>query len=151
MVMRLKFDFKECIRQRLLRKVPESNRKAEKSLETAYNWLDEAKKNLAADSFNSCLISSYLAMFHSARAILFKDGFREKSHACIARFLEHMYVKPGILEQKYVDLLDHRREIRHQNQYSFNFISTEEDCEQALETTKMFLSEMGKLINQTIK
>lgn len=90
-------------------------------------------------------------MFHSARAILFKDGFREKSHACIARFLEHMYVKPGILEQKYVDLLDHRREIRHQNQYSFNFISTEEDCEQALETTKMFLSEMGKLINQTIK
>jgi len=58
MVVKLKFDFKECIRQRLLRKVPRSNRKAEKSLETAYNWLDEAKKNLAAGSFNSCLINN---------------------------------------------------------------------------------------------
>jgi len=63
MVVKLKFDFKECIRQRLLRKVPKSNRKAERSLETAYNWQDEAKKNLAAGSFNSCLIKQQNKIF----------------------------------------------------------------------------------------
>jgi uncharacterized protein (UPF0332 family) len=94
---------------------------------------------------NSCLLSCYLVMFHSARAILLWDGFREKSHACIGRYLEEKYVKKGLLEQNFVNLLDHHRELRHQDQYSTNFFAVEEDCKKALETVKLFLSEMEKI------
>ena len=96
-------------------------------------------------------MSCYLAMFHSARAILFRDGFREKSHACIARYLEEIYVKKGLLDKKFVDLLDHHRELRHQDQYSVEFFTSEEDCKQALETAEKILSEMKKLLKNSRK
>jgi len=146
MVRKLNFDYKECLKKGLLRKIPKSKAKSEKSIRTAFKWLEEAEKNLASDSFNSCLLSSYLAMFHSARAILFYDGLREKSHACIARYLEYAYAKKGLLEQKHINLLDHHREIRHQGQYGVEFFATKEECKQALKTSKEFYSEMNKLL-----
>jgi len=76
----------------------------------------------------SCVLVSYLAIFHAARAILFADGFREKSHFAVARYLESRYVDKGLLEEKWVKLLDHYREMRHQDQYSTSFFTTEEEA-----------------------
>ncbi|MCK4836797.1 MAG: HEPN domain-containing protein [Candidatus Aminicenantes bacterium] len=146
MVRKLKFDFNECLKKGLLRRIPKSVQKANSSLKAANKWIEEADKNLASDSLNSCLISCYMAMFHSARAILFKDGFREKSHACIARFLEGKYVNKGLLKKEFVGLLDHHRELRHQDQYSFQFSITQDECKNALETADKFLAEMKKLL-----
>ncbi len=87
------YNYYDCIKEKLLRKIPPSKEKAEGSVKTAYKWIEEAERNLNSKAFNSSVISSYLAMFHSARAILFFDGFREKSHYCIARYLEEKYVK----------------------------------------------------------
>jgi uncharacterized protein (UPF0332 family) len=115
------FNLKDCFREGLLRKTARSKEKAWRSIEVAKKWLEEAKKNINIGAFNSSMISSYLAMFHSARAILFFDGFREKSHYCIARYLEENYVEKGILEGRWVGLLDYYREIRHSGQYSWGF------------------------------
>ena len=147
---KLKFDYNECLKKDLLKRIPKSTIKAENSIRTAKKWLEEANKNLEHGSYNSCILNCYLVMFHSARAILYKDGYREKSHACIARYLEHNYVKKGILKQKHINLLDHHRELRHQDQYSFEFFATKEECEQALKTAKEFLTEMNKLLKKTL-
>lgn len=56
----------------------------------------------------------------SARAILFFDGYREKSHACIARYLEEKYTKNKLLENRWIELLDHYRELRHGDQYDLS-------------------------------
>lgn len=142
----LKFDSKDCLKQALLRKIPKSKHKSQNSINAADKWLEEAKKNFSAGSLNSCLITCYLSMFHAARSILFKDGYREKSHACIARYLEDTYVKKGQLDKKFIDLLDHHREIRHQNQYGFQLYASEEDCKNSLDTAEKFLNEMRKLV-----
>ena len=136
------------MRKGLLRRIPASKIKAESSLKTAEKWLEEAQKNLGSEALNSCLLNCYTAMFHSARAILFRDGFREKSHACIARYLEYLYVKKGLLEQKWVELLDHQRELRHQGQYSFAFSAIRNECLQALKTAQEFTREMNKLLSK---
>src|SRR3989338_4172115 len=107
-----RYDFHDCIREKLLRKIPPSEEKEEGSIKTARKWLLEAKKNLKGEAFNSALMSTYLAIFHSARAILFFDGFREKSHYCVARYLEERYVKRNLLEDKWVELFDYYRELR---------------------------------------
>jgi uncharacterized protein (UPF0332 family) len=148
MVRKLKFDYKECLRLGLLRKIPASKEKAERSIETASKWIDEAARNLENNSFNSSVLASYLAMFHSARAILFFDGYREKSHICITKYLEEFYVKRGLLENKWIELLDHYRRLRHDDQYSFNFYVTREEAENALEIAKEFAKEMKKLLEQ---
>lgn len=98
------FNYNSCVDKGLLRKIPASKEKGSRSLEKAEKWLKEAEKTLKSGAFNSSALASYLAMFHSARAILFVDGYREKSHACIARYLEEKYVRPGKLEKKWVKL-----------------------------------------------
>jgi len=94
------FDFNECMKKGLIRKTIPSRGKASKSLEASLKWLDESEKNLQSNALRSSLLSAYLAVFHAARSILFFDGYREKSHACIARYLEEKYVRSGLLESK---------------------------------------------------
>ncbi|KAA0010502.1 MAG: HEPN domain-containing protein [Thermoplasmata archaeon] len=146
--MRKLNSFEDCISKGLLRKIPPSKEKAENSIKFAMEWLDEAGKSLTAGAFNSSVLCSYLSMFHSARAILFYDGFREKSHYCVARYLEENYVKKGLLEAKWVDLLDHYRDLRHTSQYSVESFATKEEAENALETAKKFLERMKKLLDE---
>ena len=141
-----RFDFEDCIREGLLRKIPPSKEKARSSIAAALKWLGEAEKDLSAEAFNSSVISSYLAMFHSARALLFLDGFREKSHYCIARYLEEKYVKRKLLERKWVELLDHLRDLRHDDQYSPSFFATKDEAGGALKTAKDFYKRMTELL-----
>ncbi len=72
----------DCFERGLLRKVEPSLAKGNQSLIQAGDWLSEAEKNLQAEAYRSALSSAYSAIFHSARAVLFGDGVREKSHYC---------------------------------------------------------------------
>lgn len=145
------FNYNDCINEGLLRKVPPSREKAFRSVKKSEKWLKEAEKTLKSEAFDSSVLASYMVMFHSARAILFFDGFREKSHACVARYLEEKYVKTGKLEKKWVELLDHHREIRHDEQYDLSFFSTKEEAQQALKSASEFLDKMKELLNLLVK
>ena len=85
-----------------------------------------------------------MAMFHAAWAILFRDGIREKSHYCIARYLEK-YVDDGLLEEEWVVLLDRIREVRHQDQYTLYHHTTEEEADSVLKSAKQFVQRIKKL------
>lgn len=145
------FSYNDCISEGLLRKIPPSREQAFRSIEKSENWLKEAEKTLKSEAFDSSVLASYMVMFHSARAILFFDGFREKSHACVARYLEEKYVKTKKLKKKWVELLDHHREIRHNDQYDLSFFSTEEEAQQALKSASEFLDTMRELLNSLVK
>jgi len=145
------FDYKNCVEKGLLRKIPASEDKAHLSIKKAEEWLSEAEKSFESHALNSSVLASYMVMFSSARAILFLDGFREKSHACVARYLEEKYVKSGKLEKKWIELLDHAREIRHDDQYNLSFFSTQEEAEKALKSAGEFLKMMKCLLANIIK
>ena len=146
MEKKVRFDVKKLEELGLLRKIPKTTEKAKESLKTAESWLEEAENNLRNRAFKSCILSSYLAMFHSARACLFANGFREKSHFAVARFLEDFYVKKHLLESEWVELLDHYRETRHDDQYSTSFIATEDEASNALDSAKKFVERIKKLL-----
>lgn len=139
------FNYNDCIKEGLLKKIPPSKDKAVQSFKKAHEWLREAENSLKGEAFGSAILASYTAMFHDARAILFFDGFREKSHACVARYLEEKYIKTGKLDKKWVDLLDYSREIRHNDQYDLSFFSTKEEAGKALESARDFVSSIEVL------
>jgi len=145
------FNYDDCLKEGLLRKIPSSKDKAAQSLKKAQEWLKEAENSLKGDAFNSSILASYMVMFHAARTILFFDGFREKSHACVARYLEEKYVKTGKIDKKWIELLDHSREIRHDDQYNLSFFSTKEDAENALKSAKDFFATMEGLFKAISK
>lgn len=145
------FRYKNCIEKGLLRKIPASKDKAIRSINRAEKWIGEAQKAFKGRAFDSSVLASYMVMFHSARAILFYDGYREKSHACVARYLEEKYVKVGSLEKKWIELLDHHREIRHINQYDLSFFSTDKEAKEAFESSSQFLERMKLLLDSLKK
>ncbi len=142
-------NFEDCVRRGLLRRVTPSLEKAKQSMKRAEKWLFDAEKSLEHELYDNCLISSYLAMFHSARAILFRDGWREKSHFCIARYLEERYVKHGKLEREWIDLLDRLRETRHAGQYDVSYFATWEEAESAINIAHEFVERIKKLLEET--
>ena len=131
-----------------MRKIPASEEKALKSMAKADRWLKEARKNLEHDLLDSCLVSSYSAMFHAARALLFRDGFREKSHYCVARYLEEKYVGRKKLPRVVVDLLDRLRNLRHTDLYQLDFFATKEEAEEAIKSAELVIGEITHLIKK---
>jgi len=122
--------------------------KSRKSITEAREWLSEAKKNMAAEAYKSAISSLYLAIFHSARAVLFKDGVREKSHYCVGVYLGK-YVEQGVLEEEWVLIFDRMRSVRHTDQYSFQMHPSKEEVESGIDIAGKFVDRMEKLVNKT--
>lgn len=138
----------DCFERGLLRNVEPSRTKSEQSLLQARDWLSEAEKNLEAEALRSAISSSYLAVFHSARAVLFRDGVREKSHYCIGLYLEK-YVEDGTLEEEWPMLFDRIRSIRHADQYSFMVKPLEEEVQAGIDLAERFIERMERLLRET--
>ena len=122
--------------------------KSEQSLLQARDWLSEAEKNLEAEALRSAISSAYLAVFHSARAVLFRDGVREKSHYCIGLYLQK-YVEDGTLEEEWTMLFDRIRSVRHADQYSFMALPTEEEVQASIDLAERFIERMERLLKET--
>ena len=136
----------DCFKKGLLRKIPPSKEGALKSMERARSWLKQARLVLQTKSFDSCLLVAYEAMFHSARALLIKDGVREKSHYCVIRYVHETYVKSGKLDEKMTELLDRYRELRHDAAYDVNFNATMDEATDAIEKADQIISIVEKLV-----
>lgn len=138
----------DCFERGLLRRVEPSRTKSEQSLLSARDWLSEAEKNLEAEAFRSAVSSAYLAVFHSARAVLFRDGVREKSHYCIGLYLQR-YVEEGSLEEDWPMLFDRIRSMRHADQYSFMARPTGEEVQAGIDLAERFIERMERLLQET--
>ena len=121
----------------LLRKIPPSKEKAIQSIRKAKELLEEARYDLEDERYNSATVVGYLALFNSARALLFRDGYRERSHACIARYLENKYKSK--IPQDMIDLLDSYRSSRHHVQYDTSYLATKRESANIIQFTKEFI------------
>lgn len=135
-----------CFRKGLLRKVDPSKRKSERSIEEAEKWLKETNINLESGAFDSAQLSVYLVFFHSARAVLFRDGIREKSHYCLGIYLDLAYNKKGLLEKNWIHLFNRMRSTRHQHQYSFHVKPSREELAENIKSAREFRDRILKLL-----
>lgn len=146
MANRSRIEFKDCIEQKLLRKVIPSADKAKKGIDKARIFLEQAKKAFTIGAYDSSLMTCYKAIFLSAKSVLLKDGYREKSHACVARYLEEKYSSTGEIDIKWVELLDRYRDLRHDDEYNVFFFASKEDCHELIKFASEFIDEMENLI-----
>jgi len=139
-------DFDSCVAQGLLRKIPPSARQAEEQLKKARVLLAEAKLALGNDSPNSAVIGAYSAMLDAARAVLFRDGWREKSHACVAKYLEAKYI--GELGEEAVQLFDEYRDKRHKTMYSGDYYPDMEEAARVVSFAEKFINGVKGLLEK---
>lgn len=143
--MRTLNEFDECIRRKQLRKETPSFEKAEKSISESREWLNEAKKSNKSGARRAAFISIYLAYFHSARAVLFNDGFREKSHYCIGVYLQKLADEKK-MDAKWPLIFHSIRNQRHTQQYSFQTERSEKEIIQMVADAENFIQGMEKYL-----
>lgn len=136
----------DCFKKRLLIKTRPEKDLALKSLNQAEFFLNEAKELLKLAKERMAIISLYNAYFHTARALLFKDGVKERSHFCIARYIEEIYVKKRRLDPRYVAALDMTRDWRQEIQYSVEQVTITIDLQRMIKTCQKFLDDVSKLL-----
>ncbi|MGV8162115.1 MAG: HEPN domain-containing protein [Candidatus Nanoarchaeia archaeon] len=133
----------ECFEQRLLRKIPIDKDKVLKSIISSNKFLKKADVLMKQKIYDFVIIATYSSMFHSARAILYRDGIQEKSHFAISIYLREKYFKelgPLIFE------LDVGREQRHEGIYGFDYEFSEEDCIHAIKYAREFHKKVLEII-----
>lgn len=141
-------ELSKCFNKGLLRRVEASQIKSRQSIRESDKWVEESVKNLESGAYNSAQLSIYLVIFHAARAVLFRDGVREKSHYCISIYLEKYYRK-GFLEENWILLFDRMRSKRHMQQYSFQTEPSEEEIKSGIKSANSFNKRIKKLLKDT--
>jgi len=133
---------KDCYKEKLLRKIKPSIQYATKSLETSQEFIKKAEDNLKIKNYDIAVFCSYTSMFHASRALLFKDGVKERSHICIISYINEIY--PHL--RKLANQLDTYRRNRHNTLYALDFLTTKDDANQSIEDAKTFIEQIQKII-----
>ncbi len=134
----------QCLKDGMLKPIPPSPGEAANQISKAKTLVKEAQSCLESDNINAAVITAYAALFDAARAILFRDGYRERSHVCVVRYLEAKYSKQ--LSQDTITLLDEYRDKRHRVVYASDYYSTEEEAEHIVEFAGKFIAKIEKLL-----
>jgi len=135
---------KECFKEGLLRKTVPSKQYVQKCLETSLSYIQNAKDNLKMRNNNLVIFCSYTAMFHSARAILFKDGIKERSHLCIVSYLKETYPRLRRLANQ----LDAYRRSRHNTLYALDFLIADNEAQQAIDDAELFYHHIKSTLDE---
>jgi len=136
----------ECFKKRMLRKTQTDIKKAKRSIEIAENKLETAKKSFKKELYGPTIIYGYTSMFHSSRALLYKDGVQEKSHICLVLYIREKY--KDIIPPYLINSLDSFRKERHETLYGLDFIETKKDAELSIDDAKQLLLTVKKILKQ---
>ncbi len=131
----------DCFQRGLRRTNPDID-SAKRSILTAQRHLKEADVTFGIRAYTSTILSSYEAMFHAARAVLFKDGVKEHSHVCIPVYIKDAY--PEL--ESYANVLDTYRIYREKVAYGLDIEVMEKEAQDAIENARELVEIMGSII-----
>lgn len=127
--------------------------KTKRSLLMAQHFIEEAKEQVEMGMYDTSLVASYTAMFHTARALMFKDGFKERNHYAIYLYIKNSYIDK--IEVKYINELNILRSVRHKILYGDENVNIrevqEEEADSAIKIALGFLNVVKKLITNNKK
>ncbi|MCJ7573378.1 HEPN domain-containing protein [Candidatus Bathyarchaeota archaeon] len=133
----------ECFRRGLLKRIQPDHENALRSLDLSTANIEDAAENLRIRRYRVVIVSSYTAMFHAARAILFRDGVKERSHECIPIYLNERY--PEL--ERIANTLDSYRRFRHNVIYGLDMTLNETEARAALDSARELLEEVRKIMD----
>ncbi|MFH1306517.1 MAG: HEPN domain-containing protein [Candidatus Micrarchaeota archaeon] len=140
----------ECLDKGLLVKVKPDLEKALSSIKMGGRKLALAEKEFGHKIYESALISAYTSMFHSARAFLFKDGFKERSHYAIWVYLNEKCRDK--IEKRHIGELNALRLQRHDLMYNLEDVEEvkEESASAAIKAAREFLEAVKKIVENRV-
>ena len=116
-------------------------------LEKSSEELQNAKIALENKLFRASVSASYYAMFHSARALLAKNGLSSKSHSGLIAVFSQNFIKPGTVEKNIGRLLTDAYNLRIESDYEDFFYLEYDEAKEAVDDAIIFVEYIKNCIN----
>lgn len=136
--------FERCLEEKKLEKIRPDNNLINKEIDSAEYDLEKAKESFENKDYKWATIKSYYSIFHSAKALVFKKGYREKSHYCLMVAFKALYVDEKIIEKKFLDHFSEAMDLREAADYESTF--SEESAEEILSNAEEFLKKTREVL-----
>ncbi|MBI5036994.1 HEPN domain-containing protein [Candidatus Micrarchaeota archaeon] len=122
-----------------LQRIPPDRELAKKEFREAVADLNTAKKALRLKDFKWSIVSSYYAMFHAARGLLFLNGLRERAHYAVRDALSE-FAEQGAIKKGLPDDFAAAMNAREGADYRYTY--SEETARQVLGIAEEFTAEL---------
>jgi len=137
-------DFNECLRKRKIVLFSKASKLVGKEITAAWEDLSEAQDRYLNKRFKYATVNSYYAIFHSARALLYSKGYRERSHYCLTIALEALFVESKILDARYIRLIREGMALREEADYTGSF--SKENAQMSISNAEEFVKIAVKIL-----
>lgn len=114
-------EFDECLKKRKITEFERAKGLVSKELASAASDLKSAKDSFDEEDYKWATIQAYYSMFHSARALIYSKGYRERSHYCLNIAIRALFVEEGRLSVTLVEALQLGKTLRENADYYSEF------------------------------
>ena len=115
-----------------------------KELEVGKKDFNSAHISYEFGNFKWATIQAYYAIFHAARALIYKSGYREESHAALKLAIKELYINNNKLPRSVYDTLERGMELREMADYKESF--SQRGAENLIELVKQAIADIEKAI-----
>lgn len=140
----ISYEFSRLIEERKLLSIKPDRKLVTKEIKGAEYDLDRARESLEKKDFKWATVQAYYSMFHSARALLYNEGYREKSHTALCIALKELFEAPGKLSSDTLHSFEEAMDLREEADYGLEFsesgsVGVINDAQKFLDTAKQIL------------
>ena len=130
-------EFRNCLNRGKIIRFPQAKRLVNRELNSARSDLEDAKFGLEHSRYKWSTIQGYYSMYHAARALIYSEGYRERSHYCLLIALRELFVDKGILDPDFAEDFLNSMRLRETADYRSDF--SEEGARLVTEGAERFL------------
>ena len=139
-------EFQKCLENKKIKPFPKGKTLVSKELEITGDDWKIAKESLNKKNYKWSIIQSYYSMFHAARALLYNQGYREKSHYCLVVGIRKLYVNKNLLGHTLIEALQLGKTLRDNADYYADFSQT--GAKNMLDKAKEFLEKTKEILRK---
>ncbi len=114
-------EFKQCLENKKVIPFAKGKNLVRKEISVAQSDMFDAKAGYENERYKWSTIQAYYAMFHAARALIYSEGYREKSHYCLAVALRALFVDKNTMDAQPVRDFLNAMNLREAADYESDF------------------------------
>ena len=138
------YELRKLLAERKLLRIKPDRKLVVKEMQGAEYDLDCARESLVKRDFKWATVQAYYSMFHSARALLYSQGYREKSHTALRIALKELFEVTGRITREMIRSFEDAMGLREEADYGLvfsksNSIEAVDDAQKFLDMAKQIL------------
>ena len=143
----MKITFNDCLNKKRIFRFEPARHLVKPEIEDAESDLHSAHEEFSKSGFKWATVKGYYSMFHSARALLYSCGYRERGHYCLYLAIKEFFVKEKKLDAALAEEFNNCMLLREEADYRRRF--SEKAASATLKSAERFLKAAKNILKST--